>query len=389
MQIKKTIEKVPGGLMVVPLLLGALLNTIDQAQLGPVVALAEAIGIEPRPDGSVQFFYVGSFTTSLFKTGALTLIGLFLVCVGAQMNPMIGARALKKGFIITGTKLAVAMAVGYAIGAISGDRYSGFLGLSVMAVVAAMSNGNGGLYAALTGQYGNRSDVGAIGIISLNDGPFFTMLALGILGESFPVAAFLAVLIPMVIGFALGQLDPDMRKFLASGETLTIPFFAFALGAGMDLGNFLNAEVLAAGLFLACMTTFVGGPIMAGMLRLFGERSQIGGVAEASTAGNAVATPAAIAVAVTGVAAMEYQAIANTAAAQVSISTLTTALLCPLVVILYDRWQRARGIDATLEYPGRAAHAADRPRPGFADELEDAYDHSPTDVADTDPPPQR
>lgn len=37
MQIKKTIEKVPGGLMVVPLMLGALLNTIDQLQLGFIV----------------------------------------------------------------------------------------------------------------------------------------------------------------------------------------------------------------------------------------------------------------------------------------------------------------------------------------------------------------
>ncbi|MGO2078924.1 MAG: 2-keto-3-deoxygluconate permease, partial [Staphylococcus equorum] len=30
MRIKDTIEKVPGGLMVVPLLLGAAINTIDQ-----------------------------------------------------------------------------------------------------------------------------------------------------------------------------------------------------------------------------------------------------------------------------------------------------------------------------------------------------------------------
>ena len=37
------------------------------------------------------------------------------------------------------------------------------------------------------------------------------------------------------------------------------------------------------------------------------------------------------------------------ATAQISIATITTALLCPVMVIIWDRYQRARGIDATIE----------------------------------------
>jgi len=61
--ILKTIEKVPGGLMVVFLLLGAIVNTFAPETLE-----------------------VGSFTTALFKKGALPLIAVLLVCSGAQIT---------------------------------------------------------------------------------------------------------------------------------------------------------------------------------------------------------------------------------------------------------------------------------------------------------------
>lgn len=358
MKIKQTIEKIPGGLMVVPLLLGALLNTIDQAHLPPVEAALEwlgapAIQVEDAETGEVErhfeFLRIGGFATALFKTGALTLIGVFLVCVGAQMDFRVGVRSLKKGLVVAGTKLGVAVGVGYLVGVFT-DPFNGFLGLSMMAVIAAMSNGNGGMYAALTGQYGNRSDVGALSVISLNDGPFFTLMALGLLGQSFPMIAFIAVLVPMAVGFILGQLDDDIRKFLKPGETLTIPFFAFALGTGMNFAVFLNPQVLAAGLFLGLATLFCTGLGGALILRLTGERSTLAAVAEASTAGNAVQTPLAVAAAAAGTQwAQGYADITGVAAAQISISTMTTAVLCPAAVIVWDRWQRRRGIDARAD----------------------------------------
>ena len=51
--ILETINKIPGGLMVVPLVLGVLTNTF----------FPEAL-------------MIGSFTTAFFKSGALTLIAL-------------------------------------------------------------------------------------------------------------------------------------------------------------------------------------------------------------------------------------------------------------------------------------------------------------------------
>lgn len=362
MKIKQTVEKVPGGLMVVPLMFGALLNTIDQAHVPFIESFMKLLGAAPDANGHYSFLMIGGFTEALFKTSALTLIALFLFSAGSQMNLRIGGKALKKGVIITTAKYLTGLAIGWLF-SLFFDPFNGLLGLSTMAIIAAMTNSNGGMFAALTGQYGNRSDVGSVAILSLNDGPFFTLLALGMMGSSFPLIAFISVLLPIAIGMILGNLDEDIRAFLKPGEVLPIPFFAFALGAGMNFANFFNPKVVGAGLTLGFMTTILTGAMGIFALWLFREKSQIAGVAEASTAGNAAATPAAISAAatvaaasgaMTAVQAQHFHDIANLATAQISISTLTTAVLCPIAVILWDRVQRKRGIDAKADDPNVA-----------------------------------
>ncbi len=357
MRIKDTIEKVPGGLMVVPLLLGATLNTIDQMHIPFVMKVLKFLGAPQTEDGFYEFLRIGGFSQELFKDSALVLIALFLFCVGSQMNLKVGGLALKKGFLLTSSKYLTGLAVGIAFGFFF-DPWHGLFGLSALAIIAGMTNSNSGMYAALTGQYGNRSDVGGLSILAINDGPFLTLLSLGILGTALPMIAFIAVLLPLGIGMILGNLDPKMREFLKPGEVITIPFFAFALGAGMNLANFLNPEVLAGGLILAILTFVLTGGMGVLVFKVFKEKSYIAPIAEASTAGNAAATPAAVAAAASVAVASgamttaEFQAIENIvpiATAQISISTITTSLLCPLGVILMDKYQRRKGIDGTKE----------------------------------------
>ena len=357
-QIKKTIEKVPGGLMVVPLFTAALLNTIDQMHIPFIMSFLKSLGVSPVKPGIYEFLRIGGFAQWLFKDGALPLIALFLFCCGSQMNLRVGGVAMKKGVLLTASKYFTGVIVGVLWGKLSGDMMNGFLGLSTMAIIAAMTNGNGGMYAALTGQYGNRSDVGAVAVLSLNDGPFFTLMALGMLGANFPIIAFIAVLLPIAIGMLLGNLDPDIRTFLKPGETLPIPFFAFALGAGMNFATFFNPKVVVAGVTLGLMTVTLTALTGILVFKLFREKSQIAPVAEASTAGNAVGTPAAIAAAASVAAgagmmspaeAQAYKNLVEIATLQVSLSTLTTATLCPFAVIMMDKWQKSRGIDAKAE----------------------------------------
>ena len=301
--------------MVVPLLLGALINTF-----------------------APEFFQIGGFTTALFKNGALPLIGMFLFCMGAQMNLNVAPRALKKGIILTAGKFAIGACIGLAVAKYMDGGV--LLGLTPLAIIAAVTNSNGGLYVSLTAEYGDESDVGAVSVLSINDGPFFTMIALGLSGlASIPFMAFVAVLVPIAAGMLLGNLDEDMRKFLALGERVLIPFFAFSLGAGMNFFTIFKAG--GSGILLGLMTVLATGLGGYFLLKLFGEKNALAGCAEGSTAGNAVATPAAIAAIDAA-----YKPIMNDATAQVAAACILTAVLCPALVVLMNKYQEKQGIYA-------------------------------------------
>ncbi|QKJ87743.1 2-keto-3-deoxygluconate permease [Paramixta manurensis] len=299
MKIKATIEKLPGGMMLVPLIIAALLNTFAPGVLE-----------------------IGGFTSALFKHGALPLIGAFLLCTGAGISFKAAPRALLQGTTITVTKVLIGVVLGFGIEHLFGS--AGIFGLSSLAVIAAFSNANGGLYAALVGEYGTERDVGAISILSLGDGPLFTMIALGAAGlANIPLMALVAVIVPILVGMILGNLDPQMRDFLTRGAPVFIPLFAFALGAGINLDMLLTGGVV--GVCLGIFTTFIGGFFNIRVDRLVGG-SGVAGAAASSTAGNAVATPLAIAQA-----DPHFASVAAAATPLVATSVITTALLTPLL----------------------------------------------------------
>ncbi|GGH81905.1 2-keto-3-deoxygluconate permease [Pullulanibacillus pueri] len=306
MKIKATLDRIPGGMMVVPLLLAACINTF-----------------------APNLLRIGNFTQSLFVDGSSTLIALFLLCAGASINVRSVGVSLGKGVTLLVVKWVVAAIIGCIAYLFAGSNGL-FLGLAPIAIIAAMSNSNGGLYMAIVGQYGKTDDKAAYSILALNDGPFLTMVALSIFGAMgfvnglFSVQSFVSVLLPIVVGMVLGNLDTDMRDFLAKGSDMLIPFFAFALGMGINFKAILDGGI--AGVLLGLMTVFITGTAGYFVFRAF-RWNPIVGASEGSTAGNAVATPAAIAAA-----NVAFQPLANLATVQVAASVVTTAILLPLYI---------------------------------------------------------
>jgi len=240
---------------------------------------------------------------------------------------------VKKGGALFAAKVGTAVVMGIILGRIWHEApvdHGMLFGLSTLAVVAAFNDTNGGLYMALMGQFGSPRDVAAYSIMSVESGPFLTMVTLGVAGLSaFPWQALVGAILPLAVGMILGNLDREMREFLGRAVPVLIPFFAFALGAGIDLATVWRAGLLGLGLGLAVV--LITGPVLWIVDRLTGGNGTAG-LAAASTAGNAAAVPAIVAAANPA-----YKPAATHATVLVATSVVVTAIVVPIVTAWWYR----------------------------------------------------
>lgn len=162
--------------------------------------------------------------------------------------------------------------------------------------------------------------------------------------------ALVAVLFPILFGMILGNTSEIARNFLGPGEKLIIPFAAFALGTGIDFQVIFTSGV--PGLVLGLLTIILSGGLA--MLAIYlwhvlrrhpkNTRNVISGACEATTAGNAIATPVAVAAA-----DPSYAPILDVATTQVAASVVVTALIVPFLVSAVAKWQHNRGISPENE----------------------------------------
>lgn len=295
-------NKVPGGTMVIPLILGSLIGTFAPG-----------------------FLEIGSFTTALFKGSATALIALLIFATGMQITVRSSGPVLAHTGVILFFKTIIPGVIIVALAKVFGGTE--IMGISILAILTITCNSNGGIWLAVAGKYGDHRDQGAYIASAVNDGPFFVMLFLGVSGlASIPVTLILAAVIPLIIGMIVGNLDPKWTNLMKPTGSIVIPFFSFSLGTGINLTAIVTGGVtgLVLGLILTVVTGFM---VYFGYKVILKRGNKSGlGFAAGTTAGNAIITPAIVAQADPAL-----EPFVQTATAQVAAAVLVSAILAPLL----------------------------------------------------------
>ena len=118
-------KRFPGDTIVVPMLIGVVLNSFVP-----------------------QALQIGGFFTGMVN-GTSALVGVFLLFLGATIDVKSTPRAIKIGAVIIVTKVALSVILGLAVAFLFGDN---FLGLSSLAIIRAISGANNALYSGITAQ---------------------------------------------------------------------------------------------------------------------------------------------------------------------------------------------------------------------------------------------
>lgn len=305
-------KKLPGGLVIIPLLIAVILATFVP-----------------------QVFQIGGYVTALFYDGNAAMMGLFLIVCGSAINIKQVGMPLYKGVTLTAVKFILGVLLGLLVGKIAGP--DGFLGLTPFVIIAAITNSNGSLYISLSSQFGNASDTGAISILSLNDGPFFTLVALGATGlASIPFMSMVAVLVPLLIGFVWGNIDAGFRRACQTAQPIITFFMTISIGSKTDVSTLVKAGASGIVLGLISAATAVLFFIIFNILLPKKERNAMG-AAVGTTALNSAQTPAAV-----GQADPSMAQYVDMATAQCATASVITLFLCPFIVAALDKYMQKK-----------------------------------------------
>ncbi len=303
-------KKLPGGLVLIPLILAVVLATFCPG-----------------------VFQIGGYVTALFYNGNACMMGFFLIVCGSSIDVRQVGLPLYKGVIMTGVKFLLGVVLGMLVGQIFGP--AGILGLTPFVIIAAITNSNSSLYISLSSQFGNASDTGAVSILALNDGPFFTLVALGATGlANIPFMSLVATIVPLLIGFIWGNVDAEFRRVCSTAQPIVTFFMTISIGSKTDVGTIITAG--ASGIVLGLISALTGVLFffIINLLLPKKERNAMG-AAIGTTALNSAQTPAAV-----GEADPSMAEFVPMATAQCATASVITLFLNPFIVAFFDNYMR-------------------------------------------------
>lgn len=302
MDILGKIRKVPSGLMIVPMAITAVINTLAPGALR-----------------------IGGVTEGLFTNkGTMAVIGMILFITGTQFKVTEIGATLKRGGIVCIARLFVGYLCAWLVLKLCG--LDGFFGVSALALGVGIVSTNPGIYISLIEQYGDGVDRAAFGILNVIAVPAAPILIMeAAAGAGIDYMSTVSTLAPFIIGMILGNLDIKIRTMMAPAMPVMLPFLGCCFGSAINLVAAARAGV--GGIVLALLYLVINVPVMLLLDRLVLRRPGYMAAATCSIAGIAVVVPSMLA-ATNPV----YEPYVQAVTAQMALAVVITNLATPWIV---------------------------------------------------------
>lgn len=308
----KFMNKIPGGLLLIPMLISALVNTFAPGFFAGFGGLTEA------------------FLTS---KGSNYIVALVCFCSANLLDLKSMSKVLKKQGTLLLTKMIICIVLSFAF--MKAFGLEGIWGISAIAFVVGICSLNPSLYLALVSDYGVETDKAAFGLTGILSVPAFPLFVFSITQSGgVDWAPIISTLIPILLGIIIGNLDKDLAKMFSSTLGVLMIFMGWAFGSGINIIAALKAG--PQGILLAIIFYTAMLPLIFLVETKVLKESGISTLAISSMAGLSVSVPTIMALNNPGLTDL-----AATATAQIALGVIITSIITPIIT---QRVAKSKGI---------------------------------------------
>lgn len=309
----KFMRKLPGGTLLIPMLVSALFYTFS-------------------PNIFSQF---GGLTETFLTTkGTNYIVALVCFCSATMLDVKSLGKVLKKQGTLVLTKIIICIA--FATVFMNAFGLQGVMGISAIAFVVTICSVNPSLYLALVSDYGTENDKAAFGFIGLLCVPAFPIFVFSLSqGGGIDWMPIISTLIPIAMGLVLGNLDKDFAAMCSGMLGALTPFMGWAFGAGINIIDAFKAGpqgVLLTAIFYIAMV-----PLMLLVETKLLKNDGISALSMSTIAGMSVSVPSILAFA-----NPDLVPFAATATAQIAFGVVLSSVITPIMV---QRYAGMKGIE--------------------------------------------
>lgn len=301
----KFMKKIPGGLLLIPMLISALFYTFapDLLDVGAVS---------------------GTFFT---KKGINYIIGLICFLSATSLDLRNLKRILRKQGSIILLKFALSLVLGILFVRFFG--LDGIFGISALAFITCISSLNPALHLAFAQDYGDEDDVAAFGLAEIFCMPAFPILIYSISKSStIDWTPLISILLPLIFGLIIGNLDRQMAEFFYTAITILTPFMGWSFGAGINLINAFQASFQ--GIFISILFYILTVPILFFYERKILKENGMTSLGISSIASLSISVPEIL-----EASDQSISTISQTATSQLAMAVFLTSIITPIIVRKY------------------------------------------------------